>query len=94
MTTATLPRPTTPPSPTTPPGPVFLDAPVLREAPVRSWSPYDAPVHEGSAASRMDELVYAATLALGNSAYVVASIVGACALAIGTPIALAWDRRH
>ena len=61
---------------------------------MRSWSPYDAPVHEGSASSRMDKLVYGATLVVSNSVYVVARIVGACGLAIGTPIVLAWDQRH
>jgi hypothetical protein len=97
MTTATLPRSTTLDRPTTLPIPVPVDALVLREAPVPSrpaWSPYDAPVHQGSASTGTDKLVYAATLAVGNSAYVVASIVGACGLAIGTPIVLAWEQRH
>lgn len=97
MTTATLPRSTTLDRPTTLPIPVPVDAPKLREAPVQSrpaWSPYDAPVYQGSASTRTDELVYAATQAASNSAYVIASIVGACGLAIGTPIALAWDQRH
>jgi hypothetical protein len=67
---------------------------VLREAPVRSWSPYDAPVPQGSASSRKDKLVLAATLVVSNPLYVIASIVGACGLAIGTPIVLAWDQRH
>jgi hypothetical protein len=94
MTTATLPRPTTVPRPTTLPGPVVLDAPTLREAPARSWSPYDAPVYQGSASTLTDKLVHAATLVVSYPASVIASVVGACGLAIGTPIVLASEQRQ
>ena len=36
----------------------------------------------------------AATLAVAQPAYIVASVVGACGLAIGTPIVLAWEQRR
>jgi hypothetical protein len=90
MTTATLDRPTTFPD-------TVVEAPTPRQSPVgppRSWSPYDAPVHQGSASTRRDKLAYAATLTVIQSAYVVASVVGACALAVGTPIVLAWELRQ
>jgi len=51
-------------------------------------------VHQGSASTRRDKLAYAATLAVSRPASVVASVVGACGLAIGTPIVLAWEQRQ
>jgi hypothetical protein len=90
MTTATLDRPTTFPDP-------VVDAPAPPRSPVgpsQPWSPYDAPVHQGSASTRRDKLAYAATLAVSQPASVVASVVGACGLAIGTPIVLAWEQRQ
>jgi hypothetical protein len=90
MTAATIDRPTTFPDP-------VVDAPTPRQSPVgpaRSWSPYDAPVHQGSASTRKDKLAYAATLAVSQPAYVVASVIGACGLAIGTPIVLAWEQHR
>jgi hypothetical protein len=89
MSAATLERPTTSPRLH------VVEAPAPRQSPVgppRSWSPYDAPVHQSSASTRTDKLAYAATLAVIQPAYVVASVVGACGLAIGTPIVLAWEQ--
>jgi len=97
MATGTLERPTTfVERATTFADPVVVDAPTPRRSPVgpRSWSPYDAPVHRGSAATRTDRLAYAAILAVSQPAYVLASVVGACGLAIGAPIVLAWGQRQ
>jgi hypothetical protein len=91
MATGTLERPTAFADP------VVVDLPTPRRSsvePSRSWSPYDAPVHRGSAATRKDRFAYAATLAVSQPAYIVASLVGACGLAIATPIVLAWEQRQ
>ena len=37
---------------------------------------------------------YAASLAVSQPAYILASVVGACALAIAAPVVLAWQQRQ
>jgi hypothetical protein len=45
-------------------------------------------------ATRTDKLLNAATLAVSGPAYLVASVVAACGLAVGAVIVLAWERRQ